>query len=264
MGDHGQKQVLILPPQDVIETLSAVQGPITTTILDPWYNRGVGGRRDGYAEWLTDVVVRAGAISKHVFVWGFPEIVHELLNQTVLSRLDFVAWLTWYYKNCPSVIRGWRSSQYSCLHFRQPGATLFPEHFLNEAQKTKDKQGKLRYMPGPGSVIEVPLNIGFVGRDEQTGHPAQKPEKVFEPLILMTTEPDDVVLDPFCGSGTTGVVCSRLGRKAVLCDSSDEYLRLAEQRLKQRRERDGHFPKNFLKNSKTSLFSRAGADWTIA
>ena len=128
----------------------------------------------------------------------------------------------------------------------------------------KDRQGKLRYMPGPGSVIEVPLNIGFVGRDEQTGHPAQKPEKVFEPLILMTTEADDVVLDPFCGSGTTGVVCSRLGRKAILCDSSDEYLRLAEQRLNQKRERESHCPKNFFRNSKTSLFSRAGADCTIA
>src|SRR5947209_19130286 len=86
-------------------------------------------------------------------------------------------------------------------------------------------------MPGTPSVIDVPLNIGFVGRDEQTGHPAQKPEKVFEPLILMTTKPGDIVLDPMCGSGTTGAVCAALGRRAILCDISDEYTAIVERRL---------------------------------
>jgi site-specific DNA-methyltransferase (adenine-specific) len=108
---------------------------------------------------------------------------------------------------------------------------LYPEHFLNDVQLAKQEAGKLRYMPGPPSVIDVPLNIGFVGKDEQTGHPSQKPEKVIEPLVLMTTKPGDVVLDPMCGSGTTGVVCGRLGRKAVLCDISEEYTQLTERRL---------------------------------
>ena len=81
------------------------------------------------------------------------------------------------------------------------------------------------------SVIDVPLNIGFVGKSEQTGHPAQKPEKVFEPLVLMTTKPGDIVLDPMCGAGTTGAVCTKLGRYAILCDESEDYVSITERRL---------------------------------
>jgi site-specific DNA-methyltransferase (adenine-specific) len=88
-------------------------------------------------------------------------------------------------------------------------------------------------MPGPPSVIEAPLNIGFVGRKEQTGHPAQKPLKVIEPLILMTTQENDLVLDPMCGAGTTGLVCQSLGRRAILSDESPRWIEVTRQRLEQ-------------------------------
>lgn len=222
--------VTLYEPCDVIETLKGCAGPVEVVMLDPWYNKGIGGTRDDYDDWLAGLLELSAGIAKHVYVWGFPEIVWRLLNR-VPADLTLVAWLTWYYKNCPSVIRGWRSAQYTCLHFSSRDAKLYPEHFLNGVQLKKQKQGKLRYMPGPPSVIDVPLNIGFVGRAEQTGHPAQKPEKVIEPLILMTTKPGDVVLDPMCGSGTTGAVCRNLGRHAVLCDCAEEYTRITEERL---------------------------------
>lgn len=221
--------VVILPAQDALTTLRH-SPPVTVTMLDPWYNRGFGGTRSDYDEWLAEVVREAGRVSEHVFVWGFPEIVCGLLPR-LPENLRLLAWLTWYFKNCPSVIRGWRSAQMACLHLARPNAVLYPERFLNDAQLEKQREGKLRYMPGPPSVIEAPLNIGFVGRSEQTGHPAQKPEKVYEPLLLMTTKPGDRVLDPMCGSGTTGAVCRKLGRQAILCDESEDYLRMVERRL---------------------------------
>jgi site-specific DNA-methyltransferase (adenine-specific) len=230
----GKPLLTLYAPQDAVETLQGVAGPVTVVMLDPWYNKGIGGVRDDYDEWLAHLVELAGNLADHVYVWGFPEIVWKLLNR-LPADLSLVAWLTWYYKNCPSVIRGWRSAQYTCLHLAKESAKLYPEHFLNEAQIAKQNQGKLRYMPGPPSVIDVPLNIGFVGKNEQTGHPAQKPEKVFEPLILMATKPGDTVLDPMCGSGTTGAVCASLGRKAILCDSSEEYTTTTERRLGIRR-----------------------------
>ncbi len=117
------------------------------------------------------------------------------------------------------------------------------------------KNGKLRFIPGPTSVIEAPtiwepdnqlngsvesvieapLLVGFVGKKEQTGHPSQKPLSVFEKLILMTTEPGDIVFDPMCGSGTTGEASLKLGRKAILCDLSEEFIHLTEKRLKTKR-----------------------------
>jgi site-specific DNA-methyltransferase (adenine-specific) len=169
-------------------------------------------------------------VGAHVYLWGFPEIVAHFVDAAPAGA-QFNAWLTWYYKNNPSVIRGWRSSQMACLHYSHPGARMHPEHFLNEKQLELKSRGKLRYMPGPTSVIEAALLVGFVGRKEQTGHPSQKPEAVYEPLIKMTTVEGELVVDPMCGSGTTGAVCRNLSRRAIIADAEEEYLALAESRL---------------------------------
>ena len=223
--------VTTLPPADVLETLGNAPAGVTTTILDPWYNKGVGGYRDDYHDWLAAVVAAAAQVSQHIFVWGFPEIVaHQIARIPPGFKLS--AWLTWYYKNCPSVIRGWRSAQNACLHLSMEGAKIYPEHFLNGSQLERWKSGKMRFVPGPPTVLESPLNIGFVGKDEQTGHPAQKPLSVIKPLLLMTTKENDLVLDPMCGSGTTGEACLQMNRRAILCDESDEWIEATKERIR--------------------------------
>jgi len=223
-------KIIILPPSDVFETIKLIRINVTTTILDPWYNKGIGGVRPDYHHWLASVLEETGKLSKHIFIWGFPEIVAQVLGY-IPRGFGLAAWLTWYFKNCPSVIRGWRSSQFACLHLAKPNAPLFPEHFLNNEQAERLLKGKLRFIPGPPTVLEAPLNVGFVGRSEQTGHPAQKPLRVIEPLILMTTKPGDIVFDPMCGSGTTGEACLNTGRGAILGDISEEYIKITEERL---------------------------------
>ncbi|MEL4181686.1 site-specific DNA-methyltransferase [Roseateles sp. PN1] len=224
----------VRPAADVLDTLRKFQreGRLAKcTILDPWYNKGVGGVSENYKEFIAEMLSTACEVSEHVFLWGFPEILAQFVGMTP-STHSLNAWLTWFYKNNPSVIRGWRSAQNACLHFSSERSTIYPEHFLNRAQLQKRAEGKLRYMPGPPSVIECPLNIGFIGRAEQLGHPAQKPMMVFEPLIRMTTKPGDLVLDPMCGSGTTGTICQVLNRDAVLCDSDGRWIMATEERLK--------------------------------
>ncbi len=199
-------------------------------MLDPWYNKGHGGTREDYLDFIGRLLEKSAAISEHVFLWGFPEIVAHLITK-IPKSLNLVCWLTWYYKNNPSVIRGWRSSQNACLHLAKPGAKLYPEHFMNDRQKELQTQGKLRYMPGPTSVIEEPLIVGFIGKKERTGHPAQKPESVFEKLILMTTLPGDLVFDPMCGSGTTAAVSLKHDRRSIISDTSIDYITMCEKRL---------------------------------
>src|SRR5947208_3330726 len=131
--------VRIIPPQDVLVTLKSIGEPVTTTILDPWYNRGIGGVAEGYDAWLRELVAVSSQVSEHIFLWGFPEIVCKVLDH-LPAGTELVAWLTWYYKNCPSVIRGWRSAQYTCLHVARRGAKLYPEHFLNGAQEQKQAE----------------------------------------------------------------------------------------------------------------------------
>jgi site-specific DNA-methyltransferase (adenine-specific) len=234
-------RVVILPPLDVVESLNLFELFNVTAdvaMIDPWYNKGVGGIQDDYLNFFLDVIRRSSTISSHVFFWGFPEIVAPFVER-IPAPLRLVCWLTWYYKNNPSVIRGWRSSQNACLHMFHENVPLFPERFLNQKQLELRKNGKLRYMPGPTSVlescaddvIEQPLLVGFVGKQEQTGHPSQKPFKVYDQILKMTVPDNGVIIDPMAGSGTVGAVALERGFKAILCDNSNEYTKIMEKRL---------------------------------
>ncbi|NDW06470.1 site-specific DNA-methyltransferase [Jiella pacifica] len=69
------------------------------------------------------------------------------------------------------------------------------------------------------------------GEDGQKLHPTQKPEMLLARVILASTKPGDVVLDPFFGTGTTGAVAKRLGRHYVGIERDEDYIAAAEQRI---------------------------------
>jgi modification methylase len=80
----------------------------------------------------------------------------------------------------------------------------------------------------------LPLCTGherLKGADGQKAHPTQKPEALLHRIILGTTNPGDVVLDPFFGTGTTGAVAKRLGRDWIGIERDPAYRALAEERL---------------------------------
>ena len=229
--------VVILPPMDVLVSsrlLELLGIKAQTTMFDPWYNKGVGGERDDYVEYIIRILDALVPLSEHVFFWGFPEIIAHFVDK-IPSALELRRWLTWFYKNSPSMIRGWRSAQMTCLHLSKPGAKMHVENFLNEVQLQKFKQGKLRFIPGPPSVIEESLLCGFVGKKEQMGHPAQKPVAVLERLILMGTTRGDLVVDLMSGAGTSAVAAYNNERFSIVCDISEEYTVMAEKRLNVRR-----------------------------
>ena len=62
-------------------------------------------------------------------------------------------------------------------------------------------------------------------------HETQKPLPLMLELVSLFTDPDDVVLDPFCGSGTTGVACLRLGRRFIGIEKDAKYAAVAQERL---------------------------------
>lgn len=76
------------------------------------------------------------------------------------------------------------------------------------------------------------ISIPYWSMPENTAHPTQKPEKLIAKLILASSNPGDVVLDPFVGSGTTSVVAKKLGRHYIGIDTNEQYLAWAEYRLK--------------------------------
>jgi modification methylase len=79
-----------------------------------------------------------------------------------------------------------------------------------------------------------PLATGEERIKDETGakgHPTQKPEALLSRLMLATTRPGDLVLDPFFGSGTTGAVAKRLGRRWIGIEREARYAALAQGRI---------------------------------
>lgn len=75
------------------------------------------------------------------------------------------------------------------------------------------------------------LTVPFWSMPENTDHPTQKPEKLLAKIILASSNPGDIVFDPFLGSGTTSVVAKKLGRRYIGIEIDETYGCLAEKRL---------------------------------
>ena len=80
----------------------------------------------------------------------------------------------------------------------------------------------------------IPLCTGeerLKGGDGKKLHPTQKPEALLARVILSASRPDDLVLDPFNGTGTTGAVAKRLGRRFIGFEREAGYAKAAEKRI---------------------------------
>ena len=67
-------------------------------------------------------------------------------------------------------------------------------------------------------------------------HPTQKPLEILDKIILASTNENDIILDPFCGSSTTGISAIKLNRNYVGIDNSKEYIELSKMRYENFKE----------------------------
>lgn len=81
------------------------------------------------------------------------------------------------------------------------------------------------------SNLWTDISVPFWSMPENTDHPTQKPEKLIAKLVLASSQPNDVVFDPFLGSGTTSVVAKKLGRQFVGVEIDEHFCCLTEKRL---------------------------------
>lgn len=84
--------------------------------------------------------------------------------------------------------------------------------------------------------VPIVLQRGGTGGGEDRVHTTQKPEALMEKLVSDFTDPGDTILDPFAGSGTTGVAAIRLGRNFVGWEKDPKYAEIARKRLGAARE----------------------------
>lgn len=254
--DHPNGQLWQGDAVDWLKTLP--DNSVDLIFADPPYNLGKAEwdtfeSQQQYVEWSLEWIEQAARILKTtgtMYICGFSEILADL-KFPASKYFAGVRWLIWHYKNKANLGKDWGRSHESLLHFRKSAQytmnmddvripygnhTLkYPDHPQAEtSQYGKGKPRKDLWQPNPKGakpkdVIEIPTTCN--GMNEKTPHPTQKPEELVRKFVLASSNPDDVVVDPFSGSGTTLVVAEQLGRKWYGCDISSEYCEWAVNRL---------------------------------
>lgn len=101
-----------------------------------------------------------------------------------------------------------------------------------EAVTIMHPKGRKRWNGGGSRAVWEHLTvIERPGSTDLRCHPTQKPLDLMLRLVEDFTDPDDIILDPYAGSGTTGVAALRLGRRVILCERKAEYAATCRERM---------------------------------
>lgn len=218
---------------DCLELLAEIpDGSIDLIVTDPPYEiETQGGGNDEIKAKLS--VVRK-ELDKYNISTGFNiEILNQIIR--VMKNINIYIWcnhkqiplyLNYFVENlkCKFDILVWvkdnpvplfnnkyLTDKEYCLYFRR-GGYCQPESY--DMARTAFFQ---------------PLNV----KDKQTwNHPTVKPLNIIQTLILNSSKEGDLVLDPFMGSGTTGVACALTKRNFIGMEINEEFFKMAEQRIK--------------------------------
>ncbi len=208
-----------------------------------------------YVAWSRDWLEQAARVLKKngtLYVCGFSEILADV-KVAAMPFFKGCRWIVWHYKNKANLGGDWGRSHESIVHFRKGKEFTFnidevripygahtlkyPSHPQAETSNFgKGGNGKQRenWIPNPKGakpkdVLDIPTTCNGMG--EKTPHPTQKPEELLRKIVLASSNPGDLVADPFSGSGTTSVVAEQLGRRWLACDCNQQYNEWAIERL---------------------------------
>ena len=124
----------------------------------------------------------------------------------------------------------------ACSNRTREGVRVRGEKSTSGAQR---RQGPARYakprsgIANPGNVIHCKVGKGHMGSNLAHENEAPFPESLVEQFVKCFCPPNGIVFDPFCGSGTTGAVAIREGRRFLGCDVRQSQIELTERRIKE-------------------------------
>jgi site-specific DNA-methyltransferase (adenine-specific) len=224
-------------------------------IADPPYNKAKQYGRDAYArrslneyrawteEWIA-AAVRALKPDGTMYVcidWESSGLIQQVLEQQLIVKNR----ITWKRDKGRGAATNWKnnmediwfavaSENYTfnveAVKVRKPIIAPYRDESGRPKDWIEQSDGNHYRMTHP-SNIWTDLTVPFWSMPENTPHPTQKPEKLFERLILASSQPGQLVLDPFMGSGTTASVARRLGRDYAGFEQDEWFYKLALKRL---------------------------------
>jgi site-specific DNA-methyltransferase (adenine-specific) len=141
----------------------------------------------------------------------------------------FNSWITWHYTQGLGKTKGFSPRHDDILMFSKTSNYKFILDNIRIPQKYYRSVNNMRGA-NPGDVWQF-SHVHYCNKNRQE-HPTQKPEGLIERMVLASSEENDMVIDPFAGSGTTLRVCQQLNRNCIGIELNPEYVELIRKRLK--------------------------------
>lgn len=226
---------------DAIEEMKKLpDGTIRLIVTDPPYNlnKNYGNNQDKLEfdayidfsrQWLTEakrVLTDDGTI--YVFMgMRYISYIFNILEQEL--NMTFNSWITWFYTQGIGKTKGFSPRHDDILMFTKSSKNfVFHLDNIRVPQKIYRSVNNMRGA-NPGNVWEF-SHMHYCNKNRKK-HPTQKPEGLYERMILASSDPGDVVLDPFVGSGTALRVCQQTDRSGIGFDMNPEYVAMTKERL---------------------------------
>ena len=164
-------------------------------------------------------------------------------------KIEILSRIVWSYDSSGVQARSFYGSMYEPILFcvKDKKNYTFNSDDIKVEAKTGAKRKLIDYRknpPQPYSNEKVPGNVWDFPRvryrmAEYENHPTQKPVALLERIIKASTNPNNIVLDPFSGTFTTSYVAKKLGRKSIGIEINDEFTKIGLRRVQELSELNG-------------------------
>jgi site-specific DNA-methyltransferase (adenine-specific) len=260
---------------DSTEALAALPSEsVDLVFLDPPYNIGkqFGDFKDAwpsdeeYIAWCAPILSECVRALKPTGSMYFMTSTQAMPYFDILLRknVEIVARIVWSYDSSGVQAKKYYGSMYEPILFcvkDKKRYTFNADDILVEARtgsvrKLIDYRGPV---PKPYNTKKVPGNVWDIPRvryrmDEYENHPTQKPEALLERIIRASSNPGDLILDPFSGTFTTSAVAKRLGRRSVGIERHKEYVKVGLRRVLNLQTHDGEVLARTAKSTERKNF----------
>lgn len=236
---------------EFLEYLKTLEIVPSVIFADPPFNIGVtyNGAHDDkmddedYLEWTTQWLGAADDLmAGHTSLWiNVPDkwAAHIVCHCKDVLDMRLNNWCIWHHRFGTWQPKRFIVSKTHALWFSKGDPIIRPERVLVPSDRAAIYNDQ-RTVDNAGQRMELDVwgfdpywgRVQGNSKERRRNHPNQLPEKYLERIILACSDPDDTVVDPFAGSGTTACVAAALGRRAITADLSLVNVQSAAERCK--------------------------------
>jgi len=238
---------------DALKILKTIPDKSVSLIfVDPPYNIGknFNGYKDKwdseeeYLNWCyqwIDLCVQKLKDNGSMYLMAATQFM-PYLDIYLRKKMHILSRIIWYYDSSGVQAKKYYGSLYEPILFavKNKKNYIFNSKDILVEAKTGAKRKLIDYrkpIPTVYNSKKVPGNVWYFPRvrfrmKEYYEHPSQKPEALLNRIILASSNPNDIILDPFSGTFTTSAVAMRLGRKSIGIELDKDYFKIGIDRLK--------------------------------